>query len=188
MCLLFISLENRMLNLISTIIFPNQMAPFSDTDLTPVLFRHCFTSHFSATHPLKTKRVSQEASAAAPRWPYRPDATEGQTRPLPKVCIFFIIVHLCIHVYIYIYMHTVHIYTYIYICMCIYIYACVNIYIYIYTLYIYVYMYTYIYIYIYIIIHTVYFLIYIYIYYIHNFYYTIIFIIHMYISYVCVYI
>ena len=113
MCLLFISLENRMLNLIC-IIFPNQMAPFSDTDLTPVLFRHCFTSHFSATHPLKTKRVSQEASAATPRWPYRPDATEGQTRPLPKVCIFFIIVHLCIHVYIYIYMHTVHIYTTIY--------------------------------------------------------------------------
>ena len=145
-----------MLNLIC-IIFPNQMAPFSDTDLTPVLFRHCFTSHFSATHPLKTKRVSQEASAATPRWPYRPDATEGQTRPLPKVCIFFIIVHLCIHVYIYICILYIYIYHYIYIY--IYNYRCsIFYYIHIFIIYIsfiiqlyllsiYIYIYIYIYVY-----------------------------------------
>ena len=60
------------------IIFPHQMAAaISNTDLAPVLF---LLRIFTATHPLKTKRVSQEASAKKPSWPL-----EIMVKPVPTL-------------------------------------------------------------------------------------------------------
>ena len=84
------------------IIFPNHLlGRFQTPTKNSGPFSASFHSRNSATHPLKTKRVSQEASAVAARWPAK-DLMLLRVRlarfPIPRYAFFFIIVHLCIHV------------------------------------------------------------------------------------------